>query len=77
MQSRLNSFLYKLADKDLRAFTLPAAEAQGIRGLDDAEIQQVPVRPLATGQEMIKSGHPLAHQLKDRVRVVQGKEAML
>ena len=33
--------------------------------------------PVATGQDMIKSGHPLADQLQDRVRVVQGKWAML
>ena len=33
--------------------------------------------PLATGQDMIKSGHPLADQLMDRVKWVQGKWAML
>jgi len=32
--------------------------------------------PLATGQDMIKSGHPLADQLQDRVRVVQGNWVM-
>ena len=33
--------------------------------------------PLATGQDMSESGLPLADQLQDRVRVVQGKWAML
>jgi hypothetical protein len=33
--------------------------------------------PLATGEDMIESVHPLTDQLKDRVRVVQGKWAML
>ena len=33
--------------------------------------------PLVTGQDMIQSGHPLADQLIDRVKGVQGKWAML
>ena len=31
------------------------------------------LEPLATGHDMIQSGHPRANQVLDRVRVVQGK----
>jgi len=63
--------------KDLRALT---SLQQKHKALEDEMVRRhnrFLSGPLATGQDMIKSGHPLADQLQDRVRVVQGKWAML
>ena len=63
--------------KNLRAMT---SLQQKHKALDDEMVRRhnrFLSGPVATGQYMIKSGHPLADQLQDRVRVVQGKWAML
>ena len=57
-----------------------ASLQQKHKALEDEKVQRhhrFLSTSLATVQGMIKSGHPLADQLKDRVRVVQGKGAML
>ena len=63
--------------KDLRALT---SLQQKHKALEDEMVRRhnrFLSGPLATGQDMIRSGHPLAEQLQDRVRLVQGKWAML
>ena len=63
--------------KDLRALT---SLQQKHKALEDEMVRRhnrFLSGPLATGQDMIKSGHPLADQLMDRVKGVQGKWAML
>ena len=63
--------------KNLRAMT---SLQQKHKALDDEMVRRhnrFLSGPVATGQYMIKSGHPLADQLQDRVRVVEGKWAML
>ena len=63
--------------KDLRALT---SLQQKHKALEDEMVRRhnrFLSGPLATRQDMIKSGHPLADQLMDRVKGVQGKCAML
>jgi spectrin beta len=63
--------------KDLRALT---SLQQKHKALEDEMVRRhnrFLSGPLVTGQDMIQSGHPLADQLIDRVKGVQGKWAML
>ena len=66
-----------ITDMDLRA---PTSPQQKHKALEDEMVwrhNRFLLGPLATGQDMSESGLPLADQLQDRVRVVQGKWAML
>ena len=63
--------------KDLRALTSLKPKHKALEDEMVRRHKRFLSGPFAIGQDMIKSGHPLADQLQDRVRVVQGKWAML
>ena len=63
--------------KDLRALTILQKKYKALEDEMVWKHNRFLSGPLATGQDMIKSGHPLADQLMDRVKWVQGKWAML
>ena len=53
----------------------PPTEAQGSRGRDDSEAQQVGLWTSSIGR--FASGHPLAGQLKERIQAVKAKWSAL
>ena len=66
-----------ITDMDLRAMT---SLQQKHKALEDEMVwrhQRFMSGSFATGHDMIQRGHPLVDQIQDRVRVVQGKWAML